>query len=144
MCEGKIIIISDQKDPSHDLKEVLLEAGFTVTTVGNKESSYLKVKEGLPDMIIFNIDACRANSLALLSKIRMDWDIRDTPSLFVNSVIDSNMQDMITLVSCAGYMKSPVKTDDLIERATQLTTMSRLKCLARQLYRKMDSTPLYN
>ncbi|MBN1521734.1 MAG: response regulator [Candidatus Aureabacteria bacterium] len=120
-----IVIAEDHKELSQALCMRLKSCGFEVIPCYDGNSSFKKVKELHPDLLILDIDLPDINGLDLLDNIRNTSGLENIKILVLTGLTekfdgqntDNELKDKLGV---NAYLSKPFKTEDLVSTVKEL------------------------
>jgi twitching motility two-component system response regulator PilH len=116
----KVLVVDDSPTERYFLTELLTKNGFTVSAAENAEEAVLKLKSGLPDLILMDVVMPGQNGYQLTRQLSKDPATQHIPVIMCTS---KNLQtDRIWGLrqGARDYVTKPVKVDELLEKISSL------------------------
>jgi twitching motility two-component system response regulator PilH len=116
----KVLVVDDSPTERYFLTELLTKNGFTVSAAENAEEAVLKLKSGLPDLILMDVVMPGQNGFQLTRQLSKDPATQHIPVIMCTS---KNLQtDRIWGLrqGARDYVTKPVKVDELLEKISAL------------------------
>jgi diguanylate cyclase (GGDEF)-like protein/PAS domain S-box-containing protein len=117
----KILIIEDDHDTRHILKEILRTGGYEVALARDGEEGLRKVKETLPSLVITDILMPGMDGFQFLSNVRKDSVTRNLPVIFyTGSYLDKEDEQLAHELGVSKYLIKPLSPQDIIAAVNEL------------------------
>ena len=85
MAIQKILIVDDSPTERYYLTDILVKAGFTVSTAENGEEALLKIKADKPELILMDVVMPGANGFQVTRTIARDPEFGNVPVIICSS-----------------------------------------------------------
>lgn len=114
----KILVVDDDPDQTHTLKQVIEEANteyhVDCATSGTRCLNYL-VKHDIPDLILLDIMMPKMNGWETFKKLRSNEAWREIPVIFITARTDDFAERAGSFLG-AEYIKKPFDIQDLEQK----------------------------
>lgn len=114
MKQKKILVIEDEKDVNENIKILLEEEGFAVTTVFNGRDGIGAAKNELPDLIICDIMMKGVDGYNVYKELSENKKTRSIPFIFLTAKVEKQDIRLGMQMGADDYILKPYKSDDLI------------------------------
>ena len=106
---AKRILVVEDNDLNRKLFcDVLRASGFEVEPVANGELVLNAARAFAPDLVIMDIQLGTVSGVDLITAMRRDASLRDTPVLAVTAYAGKGDEDRIRDAGATGYLSKPV------------------------------------
>ncbi len=120
MAIHKILIVDDSPTERYYLTDILVKAGFTVTTADNGEEALLKIKEDKPELILMDVVMPGANGFQVTRTITRDPDLADVPIIICSSKNQETDRVWGMRQGARDYVVKPVDAELLLAKIAAL------------------------
>ena len=106
---AKRILVVEDNDLNRKLFcDVLRASGFEVEPVADGELVLNAARAFAPDLVIMDIQLGTVSGVDLITAMRLDASLRDTPVLAVTAYAGKGDEDRIRDAGATGYLSKPV------------------------------------
>ncbi|MBS1525324.1 MAG: response regulator [Bacteroidetes bacterium] len=140
MMKKHILIIDDDQDTLDIIKEVLFDAGYTVTTLTEIENIIEVVAKYKPDLVILDFLLQGINGGELCSQIKKNDRTHLTPVIMMSA--HSRIIGSFEIFGCDDFIEKPFDNCCLVEHVTHL--LKRGKSRPRHMHYVKISTERNN
>lgn len=117
-------------------KEMLADAGYAVTAVGDGQEAMEEIQRGAPDLIVSDVRMPRCDGFELLQRVRQAPEFFQIPFVIVSAKVDTSDQRMGMSLGADDYVTKPYNPDDLLKTVSvRLERAAAVKGLLKQQYR---------
>lgn len=110
--KGRIMVVDDESIIRMDLKEMLLEQGYTVVAEANTGELAIELASiHKPDLIVMDVKMPRMNGIKAAKVINSMYQI---PILLLTAYSEANMIEEAKEAEIVGYLVKPISEKDLI------------------------------
>jgi DNA-binding response OmpR family regulator len=127
----KILVIDDQPDSIHIMRERLKHEGYSVFTAASGKEGLEIAVQVKPDAILLDIMMPDIDGYAVCRQLRSDPETAIIPILFVSARIQPEDVQEGFQAGAADYIKKPIEFMELFERIASLIRQREL--IAKQL-----------
>lgn len=127
MSAKKILIIDDDVDFVESTRIVLEAKGYKVSSAGNKEEGFEKVKQILPDLIVMDVMMeTMSDGFDLSRKLKNDEKYKDIPILMLTAIGEktgfgfSDVAGDKIWLPVDAYAEKPLTPEKLLARVEKL------------------------
>ena len=127
MSAKKILIIDDDVDFVESTRVVLEAKGYKVSSAGNREAGFEKVKQISPDLILMDVMMEKmSDGFDLTRKLKSEEEYKDIPILMLTSIGEktgfgfSDVAGDKTWLPVDDYAEKPIAPDKLIAKLEKL------------------------
>ena len=113
----RVLIIEDETDIREDIADILAEEGFNVATAENGADGLKKLRSGLFCVVLLDLMMPVLDGWAFRAEQVKDTKIANVPVVVVSG--DGHVEQKVTSLKAAGYLKKPFAVDDLMEMVTR-------------------------
>jgi two-component system, sensor histidine kinase and response regulator len=116
----QILIAEDSVTQAEQLRYLLEQEGYSVTTTANGREALKAARERVPDLIISDIVMPEMDGYALCKAIKTDEQLKDVPVMIVTTL--SSVQDITTSLECGAdnFLRKPYDSTSLLARIDNL------------------------
>lgn len=135
----KVLVVEDEKDIQEYLKEMLLEAGFSVQTASDGIEALNIIKKSPPDLVVLDLGLPNISGEAVCSEIKKKNP--DVPIIILTA--KGTTSDIVHGLNLGAddYLAKPFEGDELLARIkARLRQISNSKLKVAEL--ELDSTTL--
>jgi two-component system chemotaxis response regulator CheY len=118
----KVLIVDDSETIRHQVAAALEGAGFSVIGAADGMEGLEHMAKNQLCLIIVDVNMPRLNGLEMLEKIRADPTHASTPVLMLTTEAHHAMIDRARKMGARGWMIKPIKSDQLLNAVTKLTS----------------------
>lgn len=104
----RVMLVDDDKSMAPIYENALSKAGFSSRLIANPLSAISVIKDFEPDVIVTDVLMSGCNGLELLSMIRQDDALLETPVIFMTSINDPKRQIEALVLGADDYLVKPV------------------------------------
>jgi diguanylate cyclase (GGDEF)-like protein/PAS domain S-box-containing protein len=110
----KILVIEDDYDIRHILREILSSAGYEVTTAADGEEGLRRVRAERPALVITDILMPGLDGFQLLNEIRKDDTLRDLQVIFyTGNYLDKEDEQLAYDLGVSRFLLKPMPPADI-------------------------------
>ena len=113
MVKNIILVVDDEKNIVHLLKEYLEAKGFSVETGYDGQMALALARAHQPSLIIMDVDMPRMNGLQALAALRKDATTQAIPVIMLTGVVSAEIFPAIEAIPKVSHVKKPVSLEDL-------------------------------
>jgi len=123
---GKILLVDDEEDVLHSVRDILLSEGFEVATAASGAKGMHLVEAENPDLILLDIHMPGMDGFEFCRRLRMQDAYREIPIIFLSGLTET--ADIVSAFSSGGsdYIVKPYKSRELISRVRSHLVRSRM------------------
>jgi two-component system cell cycle response regulator DivK len=115
-----ILIVEDAPDNRNIAELILIDAGYTVRSVGDGASAILAVGDEQPDVILMDLSLPRLDGWETTRRLKADPATRDIPVIAFTAHILPNDIDRARAVGCSAFIGKPFEIDYFLEQISAL------------------------
>ena len=115
-----ILVVDDSPTERYFLNELLLKHGFAVTTAENADDALLKLKSGLPDLILMDVVMPGKNGFQITRAIARDPETEDVPVIICTSKDQETDRIWGLRQGARDYLVKPINAEDLLAKIAAL------------------------
>ncbi|MCR5873857.1 response regulator [Phenylobacterium sp. J426] len=113
---SKIVLTVDDSRTMRDmLRLALVDAGFTVIQAEDGEHGLEVMREGVPDVIVTDINMPRLDGYGFIEGVRADPQYRATPILVLSTESSPEKKMRAREASASGWIVKPFSPEKLVE-----------------------------
>ncbi|HEX3069309.1 MAG TPA: response regulator [Thermoanaerobaculia bacterium] len=116
----KILVIEDHPIDLKLAGRVLEAAGFAVNGIDAAEQAFASIKADRPDLILLDMGLPGMDGLALLKRLKADWETREILVVAVTAYPERFSQAKAVEAGCDGYLLKPISTRKLPEQLSDV------------------------
>ena len=127
MSAKKILIIDDDVDFVESTRVILEAKGYKVSSAGNRDEGFEKVKQISPDLILMDVMMEKmSDGFDLTRKLKSEEKYKDIPILMLTSIGEktgfefSDVAGDKTWLPVDDYAEKPIAPDKLIDKLEKL------------------------
>ena len=120
MAIQKILIVDDSPTERYYLTDILVKAGFTVSTAENGEEALLKIKADKPELILMDVVMPGANGFQVTRTIARDPEFGNVPVIICSSKNQETDRVWGMRQGAKDYMVKPVDAELLLAKIAAL------------------------
>ncbi|MBT8123316.1 MAG: response regulator [Gammaproteobacteria bacterium] len=109
-----ILIVEDEPHIIRVMKLSLEESGYSINVAHNGEQALEKLNDGLPDLLITDINMPRMSGDLLCKKIEVDFPDRQFPILVLTSKTEIEHREWTANMKNTYFLEKPVSIKKLI------------------------------
>ena len=118
----KILLVDDDRILAEMYRERLEIAGYNVEVSHNGESGLAKINHLKPDIIILDLMMPKLSGYEVLSTIKSDPDLKDTPVIVFSALMRDASRDKAMEIGANNYLiKSEVLPRQLIKKVNAIS-----------------------
>lgn len=110
----KVLAVDDEKDTLQFLKDLLVHAGFRVTTAANAIEALIHVRMDPPDVILLDIMMPGMDGHELAQSLVSSWDTFDIPIIVLSCRRDVASKAWGKINGCICYLERPASPEEII------------------------------
>jgi two-component system cell cycle response regulator DivK len=111
-----ILVVEDQEDNRHILRDLLGNAGYELTEAENGEEAIAAVAKRRPDLILMDIQLPIIDGYETTRRIRTNPDLKSVPIIAVTSYALAGDEDKARAAGCDGYVSKPYSPRELLAK----------------------------
>jgi len=111
MAGKKILIVDDETDFAQLLVFDMKKRGFEVMTASNGEEGLKKIKEFLPDLIVFDIKMPKMDGYTFVKNAKKEPEAKDVPMIALTSF--EPMREMFEMEGVNDYFVKAARMEEL-------------------------------
>ncbi|MCX8132053.1 MAG: response regulator [Clostridia bacterium] len=114
----RVMIVEDSNTVRYEVKLILEQIGVTLVETANEMGMFNMMEEygKCVDLIIMDLTLKHENGFDLIEKLKENEKYRDIPILVLTEHADKNNVLKAKELAVAGYLRKPIRKDELIER----------------------------
>jgi CheY-like chemotaxis protein len=117
----KKVLIADDKATSRELVRTVLEKhGYSVMEAADGFEALAKAREGLPDLIILDLQMPGLDGFAVAQELRGDRRFADTPIVALTASAMQGDRERAMAVGFTGYVTKPIRLAKLRSEVERL------------------------
>ena len=120
MAIQKVLIVDDSPTERYYLTDILVKAGFTVSTAENGEEARTKIKADKPELILMDVVMPGANGFQVTRTITRDPDLADVPIIICSSKNQETDRVWGMRQGARAYMVKPVDAEQLLAKIAEI------------------------
>jgi hypothetical protein len=123
----EILIAEDSPTQAEQLKYLLEQAGYVVTTAANGRQALEAARKRAPSLVISDVVMPEMDGYALCKAIKSDERLRDVPVMMVTTL--SSIQDIATGLECGAdnFLRKPYDSKGMLARIENLLSNLELR-----------------
>ncbi|WP_414564397.1 MULTISPECIES: response regulator [unclassified Anabaena] len=133
--DSLILIVDDTHTNLEFISEVLIEAGFKVTTALDGEIALKQIKNKLPDLILLDVMMPKIDGLETCKKIKENLATCDIPIIFMTAVSDIDTKIRGLGLGAVDYIIKPFHEEEVLAR---IHTHLQLRNLTKTLEQRVN------
>jgi signal transduction histidine kinase len=110
----RILIVDDDTEMRDTLREILEDAGFSVTTAADGLLALTEIEASIPDLVISDISMPRMDGHGLYEAVRAREQWAQLPFIFVSGLGERDEIRQGKLLGVDDYLVKPVDEEDLL------------------------------
>jgi len=118
---AKVLIAEDESHIAESLGFILEREGHRVETVPDGETVLLRLRGGLPDLLILDVMLPGLNGFEVLKAIKSDPRLNSLPVIVLTAKTQPRDREMAESIGAAIYLTKPYSNRDIVERVRHLT-----------------------
>ena len=116
MNPKRILIVDDESGFTRLLKLTLEKmGGFVVQEENDGTRAHETARAFLPDLILLDILMPKIDGGDVASKIKADWNLRNTPIVFLTAIVSKKEALSSDLIGGFPFLAKPVSLETLIQ-----------------------------
>lgn len=116
----KILIVDDSPTERYFLSELLTRHGYTVAAADSAEDAALKLKAGLPDLILMDVVMPGQNGFQFTRSLSRDPETQAIPVIICTSKNQQTDRIWGLRQGARDYLVKPIKAEELLEKIAAL------------------------
>ncbi|OCC24454.1 two-component system response regulator [Croceicoccus estronivorus] len=104
----RILVVEDNDLNRKLFCDVLAANGFSVEPVADGETALPRARDFVPNLVIMDIQLPNVSGLDLISEMKRDTALRNTPVLAVTAYAGKGDEERIREAGAEGYLAKPV------------------------------------
>ena len=110
-----ILVVEDTAELREDLALELTEAGYSVCEAQDGSDALARLGEGMPRLIICDIQLPKADGLEFVAKVRETLDCgSQLPVIFMSAFSDHGLRERARLLDISHFLVKPIDYDALL------------------------------
>ena len=120
MAIHKILIVDDSPTERYYLTDILVKAGFSVSTAENGEEALTKIKADKPELILMDVVMPGANGFQVTRTIVKDPEFGNVPVIICSSKNQETDRVWGMRQGARAYMVKPVDAEQLLAKIEEI------------------------
>jgi twitching motility two-component system response regulator PilH len=116
----KVLIVDDSPTERYYLTDILVKAGFTVSTAENGEEALTKIKADKPELILMDVVMPGANGFQVTRTIVKDPEFGNVPVIICSSKNQETDRVWGMRQGARAYMVKPVDAEQLLAKIAEI------------------------
>lgn len=118
----KVMIVEDSHTVRYEVKLILEKIGISLVEVANGLGMFNVIEEygKHVDLVIMDLTLKRENGFDLIRRLKMSEKYQNIPVLVLTEHADKANVIQAKELGVSGYLRKPIKKDELVERVTKL------------------------
>jgi len=116
----KILIVDDSPTERYYLTDILVKAGFSVSTAENGEEALTKIKADKPELILMDVVMPGANGFQVTRTIVKDPEFGNVPVIICSSKNQETDRVWGMRQGARAYMVKPVDAEQLLAKIEEI------------------------
>ena len=116
----QVLLIEDEPNIIEAIRFILSRDGWEVKTHANGQDAVDTVRATRPDVIILDVMLPGRSGFDILSEIRADDALADTPVLMLTARGQSKDREMAERAGASHYMTKPFSNAEILETVRQM------------------------
>jgi diguanylate cyclase (GGDEF)-like protein len=133
MTVPTILMVDDEVNIAHFVKDFLEENGFSVVTAHTGKEGLKTALEQLPDVILLDVDLPDIDGYSICRQMRQKLSLRNKPILMLTALNDQKNEIIGLRAGADDYLTKPIDTGRLL---------ARLNSAIHRNVRELDASPL--
>jgi CheY-like chemotaxis protein len=118
----RVLVIDDDEDLRFSIAALLLDEGYGTLTIEDGEPALAFLKRGPPpDVILTDLRMPLVSGWEVIETLRADPRLRKVPVLIVSGLVTPEIAQQL---GAAGYLRKPIKADELFDMVAKLCGMT--------------------
>ena len=119
---SRILIVEDDLNLLHYLKEFFADDFDQVVTACDGISAYLSLQEGMPDVILTDLHMPGFDGIEFITRLRADG--HDTPVILASNNVDSEHLKKAIKLGVVDFLEKPYNDNDLMKAVYRVVQIS--------------------
>ena len=111
----KILLVDDEEVVVEIGQKRLSQQGYTVSTASNGEEALASLDDGLPDLIVLDIEMPKMNGYVFLTELEKRNDFPQLPPIIVVTAY-AQMEAIFRRHQIRDYLMKPLRLQELIAK----------------------------
>ena len=120
MAIHKVLIVDDSPTERYYLTDILVKAGFSVSTAENGEEALTKIKADKPELILMDVVMPGANGFQVTRTIVKDPEFGNVPVIICSSKNQETDRVWGMRQGARAYMVKPVDAEQLLAKIAEI------------------------
>lgn len=117
-----VIVIEDERNIIEAISFILSRDGWDVATHSNGHDAVDAVRARRPDIVILDVMLPGKSGFDILTEIRGDAELCDTPVLMLTARGQEKDREMAERAGASAYMTKPFSNSEVLDAVRQLAT----------------------
>ncbi|MEO0772790.1 MAG: response regulator [Pseudomonadota bacterium] len=117
-----VIVIEDERNIIEAISFILSRDGWDVATHSNGHDAVDAVRARKPDIVILDVMLPGKSGFDILTEIRSDTDLHQTPVLMLTARGQSKDREMAERAGASAYMTKPFSNAEVLDAVRQLAS----------------------
>lgn len=118
---AQVLIAEDESHIAESLGFILEREGHKVETVPDGETVLLRLRGGLPDLLILDVMLPGLNGFEVLKAIKSDPRLNSLPVIVLTAKTQARDREMAESIGAAIFLTKPYSNQDIVEHVRLLT-----------------------
>ncbi|WP_309400713.1 PAS domain S-box protein [Cerasicoccus maritimus] len=111
-----VLVVDDDENSRRVTKELLLAAGFRVTTASSGKEGLEMLERNIPDLIASDLLMPHMDGFEMCNRIKCTPALQSIPVVAVSASVMQNKENEARLKPFAAFVAKPVKAEDLYQK----------------------------
>ncbi|WP_299849370.1 response regulator [uncultured Roseovarius sp.] len=116
----QVLLIEDEPNIIEAIRFILSRDGWDVRTHSNGQDAFEAARARLPDVIILDVMLPGKSGFDILTEIRADPALADTPVLMLTARGQKKDREMAERAGASQYMTKPFSNAEILETVRQM------------------------
>jgi len=122
--KGRVLIVDDDPVALGMIEGALMLGEFEVIRASNAEDALSKVRRGMTDLVLTDLEMPTINGVQLIAMIRDDPSLRTTPIIAVSAHTEEFIAQNARRAGCVTFISKPFSPQHLIQQVRQRLGLS--------------------
>lgn len=120
MSNGYHVLIVDDSTTNNLLTQIIFEEkGYKTTILENGKKVVESIKQKKPDIVLLDLMMPVVDGIAVLKKIRLDAEIKDTPIIIVSAADEKSRIEEALSYHPLDFISKPIGQNHLLQKVEE-------------------------
>ncbi len=108
-----ILYVEDNTENRLLVRRILQAEGFMIVEAANASQAYDRIREGIPDLILMDINLPEIDGYTLTARLKTLPELNHVPIIALTANVMRGDRERTLEAGCDGYIQKPIDVDTL-------------------------------